>query len=305
MTHLKKKRRLTCLILTALLLFSATGCSSSSASQTSAGTETASTEAEAAVPAETETEDHINEITVTIPGNEDAAEIYQEWLATRETTTAAETEEEATAKDCEYTRTGKPAVALTFDDGPRAGSTDQILDVLEKYNAHATFFIVGENVSQDPDALKREVELGCELGTHTWSHEDLTTLSEKAFNKQINKSVKAIEEASGGKVTVIRPPYGAINSDVKSMLDLPIILWSLDTLDWSTRDAEATLQTVQENVRGGDIILMHDIHQETADAVEPVVSWLIENGYELLTVSELYEYYGEDLTLHKGHGSAG
>lgn len=294
MFYKHRMSRAVCVMLAALLMFTSTGCGKSSGS----GKQT---------PTETEGPDYISEHTVTIPIPENAAEIYEAVMATKpepQETSPEEAPDEEETIDCEYTRTGKPAVALTFDDGPRAGSTDKILDVLEKYNARATFFIVGNVIGQNPDALKREVELGCELGSHTWSHEDLTKIGESGVNSQMDRSVSRIEETSGGKVTVMRPPYGAIDSDVKSYLDLPIILWSLDTLDWKTRDAASTLQVIQDEVRGGDIILMHDIHPETADAVEKIVPWLIDNGYELVTVTELYEYYGKELDLHKGHGSA-
>ncbi len=204
-----------------------------------------------------------------------------------------------------FASTGMPAVALTFDDGPRQGSTDTILDILEEYNVPATFFIVGSCVSQNPDALKREVALGCELGSHTYNHNQLTNMSTSQIEEEMSSSIRAIEEASGGTVTVMRPPYGAVNSDVKEAIDLPIIIWSVDTLDWKTRDPDSTLATVQEEVTGGSIILMHDIYEETAEAVAKIIPWLQRQDYKLLTVTQLYEYYEEDLTLHTSHGSTG
>lgn len=232
-------------------------------------------------------------ISVTVPGLEKGAQIHRDLYG--------ESEENDT-----YASTGIPAVALTFDDGPQANSTNAILDVLEEYNVSATFFIVSDNISRDPDALKREVELGCELGTHTSSHVDLTTLDDEAFEEEVTGSISRIEEVSGGKVTLIRPPFGALNDEVREALELPIILWSIDTLDWETRDASKTYKKVKKKVseEGGDILLFHDVYDETATAIEKIVPWLIKKGYKLLTVSELYEYYEADLSLHKGHGSA-
>ncbi|MCD8124449.1 MAG: polysaccharide deacetylase family protein [Lachnospiraceae bacterium] len=232
-------------------------------------------------------------ISVTVAGLENGARIHKEFYG--------ETEELGT-----YASTGIPAVALTFDDGPQKNSTDAILDVLEEYDAHATFFIVSDNISNNSDVLKRQVELGCELGTHTSSHADLTTLDDEAFEEEVSGSISQIEEASGGEVTLIRPPYGSLNDEVKEKLELPIILWSIDTLDWKTRDASRTYKKVKNQVseEGGDILLFHDIYDETASAIEKVVPWLVKKGYKLLTVSELYEYYEVDLSLHKAHGSA-
>ncbi|MDD6212804.1 MAG: polysaccharide deacetylase family protein [Clostridiales bacterium] len=291
---------------------SACGQSSEKLSQTTSQEEqTANTrENSSSLAAEEDTE----LLKVTIPGLENGDEVYRSIMEsqTEETDTvsdektgsSSETNSSSDPTVKTFSQTGKPAVALTFDDGPGSDSTNRILDVLEENSAHATFFIVGENASKNPEALQREVSLGCELGSHTNTHAALSKLSEDEVNNEMSQSIASIEEASGGKVTVMRPPWGDITASLKESLDIPIILWSLDTLDWKTRDADATCQNIKENVKGGDIILMHDIHSETADAVEEIVPWLIKNGYELLTVSELYDYYEADLSLHKGHGSA-
>lgn len=180
----------------------------------------------------------------------------------------------------------KPMVALTFDDGPGA-HTDRILSILEKYNARATFFVQGKNVSRYASTVARAVENGNEIGNHTWSHVRLTGSS--AIGSQISSTNQAVYNAAGVYPKVYRPPYGAYNNSVLNSISMPAIMWSVDTLDWKTRNASKTLQSVQKDTRDGGIILMHDIHEPTADAVEPVVKWLLMNGYQLVTVSELIE----------------
>ncbi len=220
---------------------------------------------------------------------------------------AAPTLPEETTSSTGYTGekfadTGIPAVALTFDDGPKSSTTPVVLDIMEQYNAHCTFFMVGQNVAGNEDLIKRMETLGCELGNHTWDHAQLKKLSDDAFNEEISKATAAIEAAADHtKVTVMRPPYGAITDGQKQMVDLPIIQWEVDTLDWKTKDTQATIDTVREQIKGGDIVLMHDIHEPTVEAVKTIVPMLQEKGYKLLTVSELYEYYGEELTPHVNH----
>ena len=223
-----------------------------------------------------------------------------------ETGTAAESQTETAAADAVAPEDKPPAIALTFDDGPSDKTTNELLDVLEQYNAHATFFIVGERVEGNEAILQREWDLGCELGNHTWSHAHLRKSSKETRDTEIAKCTQAVEAAvPGGKVTVIRPPYGADNPEIKQELELPIILWSLDTLDWKTRDPDKTYDNIMDNGRGGDIILMHDIHAETIEAAKRVIPKLVEEGYKLVTVSELYEYYNEPLKLHVNHTYSG
>lgn len=227
--------------------------------------------------------------------------------AESETGTASESESQtAEAAGAVAPEDKPPAIALTFDDGPSDKTTNELLDVLEQYNAHATFFIVGQRVEGNEAILQREWDLGCELGNHTWSHAHLRKSSKETRDTEIAKCTEAVEAAvPGAKVTVIRPPYGADNPEIKEELQLPIILWSLDTLDWKTRDADKTVDNILSNVRGGDIILMHDIHAETIEAAKRVIPQLVEQGYKLVTVSELYEYYDEPLKLHVNHTYSG
>ena len=221
--------------------------------------------------------------------------------ATEETTTEEETEEPLGS----YAESGQPAVALTFDDGPSPGTTAEILDILEQYHVHATFFMIGQNVADNAALVKRMADLGCELGNHTWSNTRLTTMSASEREADFLKTNQTILEASGGTpVTVIRPPWGVTDKEIRDELQIPIIIWNVDTMDWENEDTDSTIQIVREDVKGGDIVLLHDTEQSTVEAMKVIVPMLLEQGYKLLTVSELYAYYGEELTLHLGHAYA-
>lgn len=178
-------------------------------------------------------------------------------------------------------------VALTFDDGPNPETTRIILDTLKKYNAKATFFMLGSRVSFYPEIVKEMKDEGHELGNHTWNHPDLTKSSSKKIALEINNTNDAIEKASGSKPTVFRPPYGAVNSTVRAQTSLPVILWDVDTLDWKYRDADLLLTHVKNHVKNRSTILMHDIHASTAEGLDAVLAYLQEEGYSFVTVSEL------------------
>ena len=186
----------------------------------------------------------------------------------------------------------RPMVALTFDDGPAEGSSDDILDVLEQYNAHATFFIVGKCVTPDTKRiLQRELELGCELGNHTYEHLSLRDeLDLEGGIDAIQTCDDKIYNATGRYPMHIRPPYGAYTDELREEEKRPFIYWSLDSNDWKWLDAQTDYDVVMDNVSDGDIILMHDIHQASADATKMIVPALINKGYQLVTVSELMYY---------------
>ncbi len=186
----------------------------------------------------------------------------------------------------------KPMVALTFDDGPSVYTT-RILDLLETYNVRATFFVVGSRVSSYPDTIRRCAEAGNEIGIHTWSHAKLTELSEEEILAQIVDTYNAVQQYAGFTCAAVRPPTGAYNDTVKAVaaeLGLYLANWSVDTLDWQTRDADATYEAIMSDVFDGAIILCHDLYETTAEAMERVIPALIEQGYQLVTVSELLSY---------------
>ena len=183
----------------------------------------------------------------------------------------------------------RPMIALTFDDGP-AAPDNRILAALEAVGGRATFFMVGQNVKGHPDIIRRMMADGCELGNHSWSHPQLNKLSAGEVRSQINRTNDAIAAVAGHGATVMRCPYGATGGSVKSVLGdmgYASILWSIDTLDWKTRNASSTVSSVLNNVKDGDIILMHSLYGATAEAVETMVPELVRRGYQLVTVSEL------------------
>lgn len=187
----------------------------------------------------------------------------------------------------------KPMIAFSFDDGPSySNSSKRILDTLEKYNVKATFFMVGENAKNNPEDLKRKVELGMEIGNHTYNHKHY---GNDVKPRDISKSSKAIEKACGQAPTAFRSPGGntteAIREECKAE-GMPLYYWSLDTEDWKSRDAKKVYKRVTKNVKDGDIILMHEIYGSTADAVEKLVPKLLSMGYQIVTCSDLVEYKG-------------
>lgn len=188
----------------------------------------------------------------------------------------------------------QPMVALTFDDGP-GPRTGEILDLLERYDAHATFFMLGQKIASNADVVKKMKKIGCELGNHSYDHTSLTKLGEKEIKEQMSSTNKALKKAAGSEATVMRPPYGAVNDTVKKNVGLPMILWNIDTLDWKTRNAENTVKVVMNDVEDGDIILMHDIHSETVDAVLELVPKLEDAGFQMVTVSEMAAAKGEKM----------
>lgn len=232
------------------------------------------------------------EETVDIVDKDKGEEIAEENIEENSTDPSSETE---VSKENDETETTLPEtslrkkVALTFDDGPDPKVTRQILNTLQKHDAKATFFMLGSRVEYYPDIVNEMMEAGHELGNHTWTHADLTKLGPDRVAKEIEKTSAIIEEVTGQKVEAFRPPYGAVNDAVHNMTGLPIILWDVDTLDWKYRDSARILQVVKENVKDGSIILMHDIHQSTADGLDAVLTYLSNEGYDFVTVKELEE----------------
>lgn len=188
------------------------------------------------------------------------------------------------------------AVALTFDDGPSRANDGRIVETLQKYGAHATFFVLGDRARVDGDILQMYLAAGCEIGSHSWNHPQLSKMKWDRIERQLSKTNKTVSKLTGGyQIQLLRPPYGSISKTMRKKLDMPMILWSLDTLDWKTRNTKKIFREVRKEVKDGDIILMHDIYSTTADAVEKVVPWLQNKGYDILTVSELMERKGKNI----------
>ncbi len=193
----------------------------------------------------------------------------------------------------------KPMVALTYDDGPSGDATTRILNTLEKYNGKATFFVVGSRVNSYKSQIKRAYNMGCEIGNHSNNHSTLTGLSANGVKSEINETDKKIKAVIGENPVVMRPPGGSYkNNTVKNNVGKPIIMWSVDTRDWESRNASKVVSNIKNNVRDGSIVLMHDLYGSTATATEQIVPWLVEKGYQIVTVSEMMDAKG--ITMQNG-----
>ena len=189
----------------------------------------------------------------------------------------------------------RPMLAITLDDGP-GQYTDTLLDCLEEYGAHATFFMLGQNVESYPDTVKRMVELGCEIGNHSWDHENMYNLSLDGVAQEFSQTDNALIEACGQAATVARAPYGNWSQDIIDTVGKPFFMWSLDSRDWDYKDVDKDYNEVMNgDLTDGTIILMHDIHEPSVQALLRIIPELIEKGYKLVTVSELAEAKGVTL----------
>lgn len=197
----------------------------------------------------------------------------------------------------------KPMIALTFDDGPN-NNTNKVLDILEKYNIKATFFILGTNIEGNEDIIEKMDELGMEIGNHMYSHKLITRLKDKEIEKEIKKVDDLIFDITNRYPTLIRPSYGTFNKRIKKIIDRPIIIWDIDTLDWKYHNSKRISNKIIGKAKDGDIILMHDIYSATANSLEITIPKLLDKGYQFVTVSELFYYKNEELAKGKVYGSA-
>lgn len=185
-------------------------------------------------------------------------------------------------------------VALTYDDGP-AETTSVILDTLEQYGGKATFFVVGTQAEYYDDTLRREVELGMEVGSHTYDHDTLYGADADFIRNTMQKNDETIQQIAGITPEIMRPTGGGYDATVRGNVGKPMLIWDVDTLDWDTKDADNTYNVVMNEVKDGSIILMHDIWKATGEATKQIVPALVEQGYKLVTISELADAYGYDL----------
>ena len=192
-------------------------------------------------------------------------------------------------------RSAKKCIAITFDDGPHPKYTPQILDILDKYGAKATFFMIGQNATMYKSIVKDVYSRGHEIGNHTYSHPDLRKITASEFLDEIEKTKLLIEEITGKAPVLFRPPGGYLNNDIVSMLmersGIPVLWsWRQDTRDWECPSSECIVASVIKNLRDGDIILFHDYNAKdspTPEALEKILSELSKKGYRFVTVSEL------------------
>ncbi|MFD6100234.1 polysaccharide deacetylase family protein [Nocardiopsis flavescens] len=178
-------------------------------------------------------------------------------------------------------------VALTFDDGP-GEHTGRLLDMLAEYDARATFYVLGSLVSEFPEVVERTHAEGHEMGNHSWKHDDLAGKSESGVADDIGRTNEAVREVTGIDPPTIRPPYGSLNGTVRKSVEQPLILWDVDTMDWQSRDTDKVAGHALDNTVPGSVVLFHDIHPSTVDAVPEVLEGLHRQGYHFVTVTDLF-----------------
>lgn len=203
----------------------------------------------------------------------------------------------------EESANGEKLVAITFDDGP-GPYTEGLLDALKERNAKATFFLVGSRVSGNTQAVLREYQEGHQVASHSWSHPKLTTLGGDALAAQLNDTAAAISAITGTSEFYLRPPYGSYNDTVCSYAGVPIILWSVDTLDWKYRNVETVKNNIVSGACDGAIILLHDIHETSVQGAIAAIDVLQAEGYKFVTVKELFAAKGIDPQPGKVYSSA-
>jgi peptidoglycan/xylan/chitin deacetylase (PgdA/CDA1 family) len=184
-----------------------------------------------------------------------------------------------------------PYIAMTFDDGPSPETTPRLLDILKQRNIKATFFMIGQNAERNPAIVKRILAEGHEIGNHSWTHPQLSKLSDDRVTEEINKTQNAIKDASGYTPVLMRPPYGAITARQKDWIEkqfgLSVIIWSVDPFDWKRPGASVIEERILAGARPGAIVLSHDIHKQTVDAMPATLDALAAKGFKFVTVSQL------------------
>ncbi|HYJ06171.1 MAG TPA: polysaccharide deacetylase family protein [Chthoniobacterales bacterium] len=184
-----------------------------------------------------------------------------------------------------------PYIAVTFDDGPHATLTPKLLDLLAARNLKATLFVVGQNVAEYPEILKRAVREGHEIASHSWSHPNLGKMSDDAVRRELQKTDDAIVAATGKRPTLMRPPYGSITAAQKRWIyeefGYRIIIWDVDPLDWKRPGPSVVTARILKETKPGSIILAHDIHPPTLEAMPATFDQLVKKGFKFVTVTEL------------------
>lgn len=188
-------------------------------------------------------------------------------------------------------RVNEPVIAITFDDGPHPTLTPQLLDMLKQRGIHATFFVIGSMAKEHPEILQRALREGHEIGNHSYTHPNLGKMSDDGVRRELTGTKDVITNAISRPVTLMRPPYGSITNVQKKLvhgdLGYKIILWDVDPLDWKDRNSASVSRRILEGTHKGSIILAHDIHKTTVDAMPTVLDGLLAKGFRFATVSEL------------------
>ena len=234
---------------------------------------------------------------------------------TTEKTSEEETDEESTTTEPEETTSKVPAVTreidktkkmvcLTFDDGPYKENTTALLDLVEQYPGTAvTFFELGRLMDEEPEIIQREEALGCEVGAHSYVHKRLSEISAAQIREDFEKQQETFRRILGHDITVYRPPYGRMNSDVHEQIGAPLIIWTIDTLDWKYDNTQTLIDTIKkegaDGALDGKVVLMHSSKKSTVEAMKTIFPWLLDEGYQLVTVTEMAEI-GYDTKMEAG-----
>ena len=191
----------------------------------------------------------------------------------------------------------QPYVAMTFDDGPHPKNTPRLLDILRTRNIKATFYVIGSNVDRYPHIVRRIVAEGHEIGNHTYTHRKLTTLSNSELRREMRRTEDAIVRAAAVKPRTMRPPYGALLQRQRSLVfsdfTYPTIMWSVDPNDWKRPGPSVVRSRILRGAHNGAIILAHDLHAPTIDAMPGTFDDLLSKGYQFITVSQLLALKGQ------------
>ena len=191
---------------------------------------------------------------------------------------------------------GKKLVVLTFDDGPSSTTTPVLLDTLKKRDVPAVFFMLGNMARNNPDLVREVEKNGHEVASHTMYHQNLTSIPLSSATADINEAKSTLNSILGHDPSYTRPPYGNNNDAIRSAMGTPVILWSVDTLDWKYKNTESIVSIALSQVHDGAVILMHDIHPTSVEAVPVLIDELRKAGYEFVTIKELAEIKGIKLS---------
>lgn len=178
-------------------------------------------------------------------------------------------------------------IALTFDDGPHPYYTEQLLDGLKERGVHVTFFVTGEHAQLHPDIIERMSEEGHLIGNHTYSHIQLTANNREEFKEELVRTSEIITGITGQEVIFVRPPYGCWDKRLEEELNMFPVLWNVDPLDWSSRNAARITEKIVSAAGENDIILMHDYYKTSVTAALDAIDRLTEEGYTFVTVDEI------------------
>lgn len=221
---------------------------------------------------------------------------YVKQLTTTTTTTTTTKKVTTTTKAKVVNDNGNKVIAFTFDDGPSKYTRD-IMDILDKYGAKATFFEVGYMIKSRKEIVLEVLNRGHEIGNHTTDHSNLNKLSDEKVKEKVYNNNDTFKEITGKDFPLLRPPYGNCKTAIRDLIDVPIIKWSVDSRDWESRNRDKIVSVVKSQTKSGDVVLFHDLYATTVEAIKVLVPYYYEKGYKIVSVSELFEING--ITLEK------